>query len=159
MVKSKSCLSRASITRNGCSCNVKSACAMFPSSYSTFSIISPGPKIANHSDRALAASPYFSLANIKVGTIVCSFPEKDTCQETPNLSTTQPYKGLKGYSPKGINICPSVVKFFHNVSVCDNVLHSTKNELAGVKENSGPPFKPMIVWFAKVNSMVINDVP
>lgn len=51
-----------------------------------------------------------------------------------------------------------VVKFFYNVFVCDNVLYLIKNELVGVKENFGLLFKLMIVWFVKVNLMVINDV-
>src|SRR5688500_2018471 len=66
---------------------------------------------------------------------------KAICQETPNLSSTQPYLSLHGYLSKGINIFPSRIRDTHTSSVSASVSQITKKDAEGFTWYFGPPFK------------------
>src|SRR5438046_10094241 len=69
------------------------------------------------------------------------------CQDTPNLSFSQPHWSLD----------PPADSFSHSASTSGCVSQFTKNEIAGVNLNCGPPFRAKNSWPSSTKVADITD--
>src|SRR3979490_3349286 len=65
-------------------------------------------------------------------------PTGIACQEKPYLSSSHPYRSLKGYLSRGIRILPPGDRRSHIVSTSCVVLHLIWNDTDGLNLNRGP---------------------
>src|SRR4051812_3931270 len=65
-------------------------------------------------------------------------PAEITCQDTPYLSSSHPYRSLKGYLSRGIRTFPPGESFSHSESTSSFVLQLMWKDTAGLNWKRGP---------------------
>ena len=80
---------------------------------------------------------------------VASAPTKFICQESPYLSTSQPYLSLKGYAPSSMSTPPPAESRSNSASTSSFVRQATWKDIDGLKWNNGPA---LIAWNSSPSS-------